>query len=218
MVVKGGKQMQKKVLTVLLWCVFIFSMSTQSRSEDVQYREGIFQISLSKAWTRMPQTMLDEMTQTMITGGQELAIASKSADPNDINQSTIPFVSGFLLQDGSKRILMPLSGVTSPIAMDIDDMYKTNSERVKWGIDTGRLKNTSKGVSKLTIDGVPCLLMDIETDSGGRLQMYSFFLSEYPKMTYSLQFICDDIVICNKHDAELSSIVKAMKVVRETKK
>jgi hypothetical protein len=118
MVVKGGKQMQKKVLTVLLWCVFIFSMSTQSRSEDVQYREGIFQISLSKAWTRMPQTMLDEMTQTMITGGQELAIASKSADPNDINQSTIPFVSGFLLQDGSKRILMPLSGVTSPIAME----------------------------------------------------------------------------------------------------
>lgn len=215
---KRRKQMQKKVLTILLWCVFIVSMPTQSRCEEVQYREGIFQVSLSKAWTRMPQGMLDEMKKTMITGGRELATASKSADPNDINQASIPFVSGFQLQDGSKRILMPLSGVTSPIAMDIEDMYKTNSERTKWGIDTGRLKKTSKGVSKLTIDGVPCLLMDIETDSGGRMQMYSLFLSEYPKMTYSFQFICDDIAICNKHGAELSSIVKSIKVVRKAKK
>lgn len=210
--------MKTKIGTILLLsCVSMVTMPTQSRSEEAQYREGIFQVSLPQTWTRMPGPMLDEMRKTMITGGKELATASRSADPNDMNQATIPFVSGFQLQDGSKRILLPLLGVASPIVMDREEMFKTNSERVKWGTDTGRLKKTSKGVSRLTIDGVPCLLMDIETDAGGRMQMYSFFLADYPKMTYSLQVICDDVGICNKHDAELTSIVKSIKVLRKAK-
>lgn len=94
-------------------------------------------------------------------------------------------------------------------------MFKTNTDRTKWGIETKRLKSNSR-VIKLDIDGIPCLLQDIEITAGGRMQMYSFFVQAHPKMMYSVQFICDDVVIWNKHSDEISKIVKSIKVVRKT--
>jgi coenzyme F420-reducing hydrogenase beta subunit len=102
--------------------------------------------------------------------------------------------------------------------MDRDEMYKTNQERVRWGVDTGRLKKTSKGVSKLAVDGVPCLLQDIETREGGLLQMYSFFVPEYPRMGYSVQIMCDDTSTYNKHAKDLASIINSITVVRNSQK
>ena len=202
-------------LILLISCVFVVSVPTPGICAETAYREGIFQVSLPATWTRMPDQMLDEMRKVMIEGGKELAEASKSADPNDLNEKAIPFVSGFQLQVDNKRILLIFAGVSSPVIMDRDEMYKTNDERVKWGIDTGRLKKTSKGVSKLDINDVPCLLQDIETKEGGRMMMYSFFVSEHPKMTYSVQFICDDPNMYDKYANDIASIIKSLKVVRK---
>jgi hypothetical protein len=208
----------RHLVILLLVCAYLLSVPLYAISEDRTYQEELFKVTLPSTWTRMPQQMLEEMKNTMVSGGRELARASKSADPNDISHEAIPFVSGFQLKDGSQRILLTFSGVSSPIIMNRDDMYKTNQERVKWGIDTGRLKTTSNGVSKLDIDGIPCLLQDIETKEGGRLQMYSFFIPEYPRMVYSVQIICDDMSTYNKHANDLASIIKSIKIVRKSQK
>ncbi len=202
----------------LLACAAVVLVSLEGICEYTTYHEGIFQVTLPSTWTRMSDRMLEEAMKVAVAGGRELAEDSKSADPNDLSEKTIRFVSGFQLQSASKRILLTFLGVTSPIIMDREDMYKTNAERVKWGINTGRLRKTSKGVSKLEIDGITCLLQDVETIEGGRLQMYSFFVPEYPKMIYSLQIICDDVATFNRHAKDLSAIVKSIKVVKKTRK
>lgn len=207
----------RHLAVLLLVCVYVLSVPLYGISEDRTYHEGIFKVILPSTWTRMPQQMLDEMKKNMVSGGRELARASKSADPNDISHEAIPFVSGFYLQDGNRRILLTFSGVSSPIIMNRDEMYKTNQERVKWGIDTGRLKKTSKGVSKMDIDGIPCLLQDIELRKG-RMQDYLFFVPEYPRMVYGLSIISDDMATYNKHANDLASIVKSIKIVRKSLK
>ena len=207
----------RHLVVLLIVCVYVLLVPLYGISEDRTYHEGIFKVTMLSTWTRMPQQMLDEMKKNMVSGGRELAVASKSADPNDISHEAIPFVSGFQLQDGNRRILLTFSGVSSPIIMNRDEMYKTNQERVKWGIDTGRLKKTSKGVSKMDIDGTPCLLQDIELREG-RMQDYSFFVPEYPRMVHGLSIISDDMATYNKHANDLASIIKSIKIVRKSLK
>lgn len=185
--------------------------------EDRSYTEGIFKLILAASWTPMPPPMLDEMKKSMISGGQELARASKSANPNDISDQAIPFVSGFHLQDGSRRLLLILFGISSSVVANREELYKANQDRAKWGIDTGRLKNTSKGVSKLDIDGIPCLLQDIETGEG-RMQQYSFFIPEYPRMVYQLSIIADDLTTYNKHLDDIAAIINSLKIIRNPAK
>ena len=211
--------MQNRLIAVLLIvCVYVLSVPFYGIAEDRTYHEGIFQLTLPSTWTKMPQQMIDEMKKAMISGGRELARASKSADPNDVSNETIPFVSGFQLQSGNKRILLTFSGVSLPTITNRDEMYKTNQDRVKWGIDTGRLKKTSKGVSKMDIAAIPCLLQDIETREGGRMLAYSFFVPEYPRMAYGLSIISDDMATYNKHANDLASIIKSIKIVRKSLK
>ncbi len=204
------------LLSFFIACLGFLSVPRQGVCEDMNYQEGVFQVNISSDWTRMPDEMLSEMREVMIGGGRDLAESSNLADPNDINEKAIPFVSGFQLQRGDKRILLTFSGVDSPVVMDREEMFETNTERVQWGIDTGRLKKTSKGVSKLELDGIPCLLQDIETQQGGRMQMYSFFIPEHPKMLYSVQIICDDKETWDAQAEDLSAIIEAIKVVRKT--
>lgn len=207
----------RHLVVFLLVCVYVLSIPLYGISEDSTYREGIFKVTLPSTWTRMPNQMLDEFKKNMISGGRDLARASKSGDPNDLSHEAITFVSGFQLQDGNRRLLLILSGLSSPIITNRDDMYKTNQERVKWGIDTGRLKKTSKGVSKIEVDGIPCLLQDIELREGC-LQDYSFFVPEYPRMVYGLSIISDDMATYNKHANDLASIIKSIKIVRKSLK
>jgi hypothetical protein len=202
----------------MLVCIYVLSLPIYGLSEERTYQEGIFKMTLPSGWTKMPKQMLDDMKRTMIAGGRELARASRSADPNDFSHEAITFVSGFQLQDGNRRVLLTLVGLASPAIMNREEMYKTNQERVKWGIDTGRLKKTSKGVSKLDIDGVPCLLQDIETKEGGLMQMYSFFVPEYPRISYGVQIICDHMPTYTKHANELGFIIKSIKIVRKPQK
>lgn len=207
----------RHIAVLLVVFAYLVSVPLRGNCEDRTYHEGIFNVTLSSTWTKMPQQMLDEMKRTMVSGGRELARASKSADPKDISHESIPFVSGFQLQDGNKRILLSLSGVSSSVIMNRDEMYKTNQERVKWGTDTGRLQKTSKGVSKLDIDGIPCLLVDIDIREG-RMQDYSFFVPGYPRMVYGLSILCDDMATCNKNASALVAIVKSIRIDRKAQK
>lgn len=203
----------RHLVVFLLVCIYVLSVPLYGISEDSTYYEGIFNVTLPSTWTRMPQQMLNEMKNNMVTGGRELSRASKSGNPNDLSHEAIPFMSGFQLQDGNRRILLIFFGLSSPVDMNRDEMYKTNQERVKWGIDTGRLKKTSKGVSKMDVDGIPCLLQDIELREG-RMQDYSFFVPEYPRMVYGLSIISDDMTIYNKHANDLASIIKSINILR----
>jgi hypothetical protein len=204
------------VFLVLVCSVFV-AAPLIGIAEETPHQEGIFQVNISSAWTRMPDEMVEEMRRIMIGGGQELAKASQSANPDDINAQSFPFLSGFQLQSGNTRALLVLMGTKAPEKMDRDEMFKTNSERVQWGIDSGRLRKTTKGVSKLDIDSVPGLLQDIETEGGGRAQIFTLFVPEYPDMTYGIQMSCDDTATFEKHADEFAAIIKSIKITRKGK-
>ena len=88
------------------------------------------------------------------------------------------------------------------------------AEKIRWGIDSGRLRKSSKGVSKLSIDGVPCLLQDIETQAGGRMQTYLFFLPEAPKATFQFAIICDDNATWDANVRDIEAFIKSLKITR----
>ena len=147
-------------------------------------------------------------------GSHELAETSKLADPRDISEKGLSFLSAF--ENQNRKLLLVFMGMQSPVVMNRDKMYQANKERIKWGIDSGRLRSTSKGISKLSIDGVPCLLQDIESQVGGRMQTYLFFLSEAPKGTFQVAIICDDNVKCDASTRDMEAIIKSLKVVRKS--
>lgn len=185
-----------------------------STGENRAYREGIFDLTLSSKWTRLPQEFLHDLKRGAVNAARELAEASKSADPKDV---TAPVAAGFKLQDGSTRILLILSYQPSPTPVDREEMYRTNHDRVRWGIDTGRLKATSKGVSRTTIDSIPSLLVDIETENGARLQDYSLFVAAHPRGVHQLSFMSDTATF-NRHSNELACILESIKIVQHPTK
>jgi hypothetical protein len=200
---------------IALALVFAWSLPTHCLAEGRVHEEGIFKVSLPPAWTRMPQEMLDEVKRNMVGGARELARASKSGNPGDYSHEAVPFLSGFQLRDGKTGILLMFIGVSTPIPMTREEMYARNQERVKWGIETGRLAAGSKGVSRLDLDGVPSLLQDIEISDGSRMQVYSLFVSEHPRMQYVISVTSDDTATHHRHADELASIIKSLKVTRQ---
>jgi hypothetical protein len=147
----------------------------------------------------------------MMGGSRELAEASKLVNPRDISDKGVAFLSVFQNQNG--KLLLMLIGMQSPVVVDRDEMYRSNVEKIKWGIDSGRLQKASKGVSKLSIDGVPCLLQDIETQVGARMLTYEFFIPGASKGVFSVCIACDDnpTYIANTRDIE--TIIKSIRVI-----
>jgi hypothetical protein len=180
------------------------------------FREGVFEIILPYSFSRVSAGKLDELRRTMMGGVRELAEASKLADPRDISEKGLSFLSAFQNQD--EKLLMVLMGMQSPVVMEREEMYKTNGDRIKWGIDSGRLQKTSKGVSKLSLDGVPCLLQDIESQEGGRMQTYLFFIPEAPKATFQFAIIYDDMATWRASAGDMETFVKSLKIIRKSPK
>ncbi|MEW5911786.1 MAG: hypothetical protein AB1814_04475 [Thermodesulfobacteriota bacterium] len=209
---------RRQVLILCLILSLLAALPAAARTKGKVYRAGVFRLSLPASWSRMPPDMLQEWKSTMVRSGRELAEASQTADPKEISEKSIPFLSGFQRASKGQRILLVLSGMTSGQRLNRDEMLKTNQERVQWGIKTGRLKPSSRGVSKLTIDGVPCLLQDVETKLGGRMKMYSFFLPQRPKMAYGLVLVSEDKAAFDRHAKEIQAIVKSIKVARQKRR
>jgi len=208
--------MKAKNVTFILLVTFTYVATSMLNgvSFGATFREGVFEVNLPSSFARVSKPKLDELRTTMMGGVRELTEASKLADPRDISEKGLSFLSAFQNQNG--KLLLVLMGMQSPVVMDRDEMYGTNSERIKWGIDSGRLRKTSKGVSKLSLDGTPCLLQDIETQGGGRMQTYLFFLPEAPKGTFQFAIICDDNATCNANARDIEAIIKSLKVIRKS--
>jgi hypothetical protein len=206
--------MKAKNITVMVLVAFTYVATSMLSGVafGATFREGVFEVNLPSSLSRVSKSKLDELRRTMMGGVRELAEASKLADPRDISEKGISFLSAFQNQNG--KLLIVLMGMQSPVVMDRDEMYRTNSERIKWGIESGRLRKTSKGVSKLSIDGVPCLLQDIETQRGARMQTYLFFLREAPRGTFQFAIICDDDTTCDANARDIEAIIKSLKVIR----
>jgi hypothetical protein len=197
-------------LLALFICIAVSIVASISYGAD--YKEGIFQVSLPSSISRVSKSKLDALRTNMMGGVKELAEASKLADPRDISEKGMSFLSAFQNQNG--QLLLVFMGMPSPTPMNFDEMYRINSERIKWGIDSGRLSNTSKGVSKLSIDGIPCLLQDIEL-KGSRMQTYLFILPEAPKGTFQFAVQCDDKATWDENAPGLEAILRSLKIVRK---
>lgn len=202
------------ILMVLVAFTYVATSILNEVSFGATFREGVFEVNLPSSFARVSKPKLDELRRTMMGGARELAEASELADPRDISEKGMSFFSAFQNQNG--KLLLVFMGMQSPVVMDRDEMYRTNSERTKWGIDSGRLRKTSKGVSKLSIDGAACLLQDIEIQGGGRMQTYLFFLPEAPKGTFQFAIICDDNASCDANVRDIEAIIKSLKVFRQS--
>jgi hypothetical protein len=200
------------IIVVLVAFAYVAMSMVTGVSFGATFREGIFQVNLPSSISRVSKSKLDELQRTMMGGIKELAEASKLADPRDIEKG-VSFLSAF--QNPNGKLLLVFMGMPSPTPMDLSEMYRTNSERIRWGIDSGRLRKTSKGVSKLSIDGVPCLLQDIETQTGGRMQTYLFILPEAPKGTFQFGIICDDNATYDTNARDIDAIIKSLKIIRK---
>ena len=199
------------LFVVFLVCILTGYVFAQNKASQITVKEGIFQLNLSSSFNKVTGNRLKEFKKQMMEGGQELAQSSKSADPKDINEKSLSFFSVFETPDGKVNVF--LMGGDNSVVMSRDEMYKTNKERIEWGKNSGRLSKNTKGVSKLMIDNVPCLLMDIETISGGRLLSYLFFVSEYPKYGFQVA-VGSDKNYFEKNERELNSIISSIKIVR----
>jgi len=203
----------KRFLTfaVLIGCMYSVALWAGSEGMDKTYNDGLFQITLPSDFARVTGSLLDELKRTMLGGARELATASKTADPKEISEKWLSFLSAF--QNPSRKLLVILMAAgPETVPMDREEMYKTNTQRITWGKESKRLSKNSKGVSRLMIDNIPCLLMDIETIGGARMLTYSFFLSKYPKHSFQVAISCDDRTCYEKNENDIATIVKSIKI------
>ena len=162
----------------------------ERRGDGAVVREGVFVFQVPRGLSRIPLADLERLKTGMIASGRELAIMSDSADPELFKKEYLRFFSGYQSANGQVMIIM--AGEESPVSMNREEMFRTNEERIDWGKNAGQLSGDSKGVTKLSIDGVPALLMDIVSLEGERLQTYTFFHSSYPKHSFAITIKCPE--------------------------
>lgn len=205
--------MKKLLIVALVFCICFGYACTHDEASKKTYKtfkEGIFQVSMPSHFTKVTGRKLKEFRSQYMNGGQELAEASKSADPKVLDKISLSFFSAYDTSQGKVSIFF--AGIQTPVVMNRDEMYKTNAERIEWGINSGRLSKNSKGVTKLTIDHVPSLFMDIETIGGGRLLTYLFFVSENPKYSFQIGIVCNKGHY-GKNEGIIKSIVNSVKIM-----
>ncbi|OGA98183.1 MAG: hypothetical protein A3E25_20895 [Burkholderiales bacterium RIFCSPHIGHO2_12_FULL_69_20] len=69
-------------------------------------------------------------------------------------------------------------------------------------------------MSRQPVDGVPCLLQDIDHASGGRLRTYLFLVPEAPKAQISFAIVCDDASACQRHQRDIDTVVESVRIAR----
>jgi hypothetical protein len=155
------------------------------------------------------------MRRALNAGSRGLAQSSGLADPRDVSEKGMSFFAAFRSANG--RLTWVFTGNQIDQPTSIDEMSRTNAERVRWGIDSGQLKRSSRGVSRATIDGVPCLLQDIDHASGARLRTWLCFVPEAPRAHFSVNVICEDAATCEQHWVDVNGVLRDMKIVRQTR-
>lgn len=184
-------------------------------SMAAEQRAGIFRLDLPGSFTPVAGAKLEELRRQMQGGAQRLAESSGLGDPRDVSGKGLSFFAAFSGANG--RLTVAFAGNQLAEPTDIDEMDQANRERIRWGIDTGRLRRSSRGVSRVAIDGVPCLLQDIEHASGARLRTWLCFVPEAPKAHFSATIVCDDAPTCARHEADIDGAIRSMKIVRRAR-
>jgi len=146
--------------------------------------EGIFQFSIPSTFLKITGNRLKELKSQMIESGKELAESSRSANSKDFTEKDLPFFSAYEPPD--RKVTIVFLGQQNSVISDREEMFRANEERIEWGKNSGRLSKNSKGVSRLTIDGFPSLLMDISFKDGERLQTFTVFVSSFPKSLFGV--------------------------------
>jgi hypothetical protein len=179
-----------------------------NETSEERCTEGIFTFEAPFNLKKIQGARAENLKSQMMQGGRELAEASRTADPNLFTKSSLTFFSAYELAGGD--FLFILMGVESPVEMNRDEMFNANSERIRWGKDSGQLSSESKGVSKLDIDGIPSLLMDIVSSNGERMQTYTFFIPDHPKHSFAIAFKSTG----GKNQATIDGILSSLKIGR----
>lgn len=114
----------------------------------------------------------------------KLAEKSKTAGAEQFTEQNFTMFAAYATVTEDLLIIMYQEQL--PVTKDREVMLELNTQRINWGIASGYLSPTSKGVTKLNIDGIPSLLMDVVLPTGERLQTYMFFISKdyYGSMGY----------------------------------
>jgi len=200
------------LLAMSILCLLSTSVATGPKAIQTMYTEGIFQVDIPSDFTRVTGSKLEEFRNMWVGGARDLADESGLADPNYLTKIKLSFFSIFQKSNG--KLTIAFMGMSVPDTMNLDEMLKTNTDRTRWGIEAGHLSRSSKGVSKLMIDSVSCLLMDIESAAGSRLLTYSFFLPKHPKYSFALGIACDDKATYEKDQNVIVAIVKSIRITR----
>jgi hypothetical protein len=197
----------KTIVSILLVLSFCGGLAySQEKTGEKACTEGVFTFKAPANMTKIQGSRAQSLKSQMMQGGRELAAASGTADPNLFTESTLTFFAAYEL--GAADSLFVLVGDKVPVDMNRDEMFNTNSERIRWGKNAGQLSSDSKGVSKLEIDGVPTLLMDIVSPNGERLQTYTFFVPEHPKHSLAITFKTPK----GENQKTINAILKSLKI------
>jgi len=180
----------------------------QNEALEKTCTEGIFTFKVPSNLTKIQGARSESLKSQMMQGGRELAKESGTADPNLFTESSLTFFSAYESAGGD--LLFVLMGDKLPIEVNRDEMFNTNSERILWGKNSGQLSSESKGVSKLDIDGIPSLLMDIVSPNRERMQTYTFFVPDHPKHSFAIAFKSSD----GKHQATIDGILGSLTIAR----
>ena len=170
--------------------------------------EGIFTFKVPSNLTRIQGPKVQSLKNQMMQGGRELAKASGTADPYLFAESSLTFFSAY--ESAAGDMLFILLGDKSPTEMSRGEMFNTNSERIRWGKNSGQLSSGSKGAFQLDIDGIPSLLMDIVSPNGERLQTYTFFVPDHPKHSFAITFKTPK----GQYQATIDEILGSLKIAR----
>jgi hypothetical protein len=171
-------------ILIILWIGIDCAQSNQS--EYITHKIGIFTFNLPDFVTKLSDEKLQNLIKQITQEAKKLATQSKTAYANQFEESNLTIFSAYATSN--EDLIIMIYKDSEPVKADRNKMIDVNMQRINWGITSGYLSKTSQGITKLTVDMINCLLMDVNFQTGERLQTYTFFISEkiYGSMEYAI--------------------------------
>lgn len=180
-----------KLILITVCSIPLVNCTTQLVNSNIplanaQSIDDVFNFSLPASVSKLNDAKLLKLMQQMSKEAGKLAEKSKTAGAEQFTDQNFTMFAAYATV--MENLLIILYQEQLPVTKDRDAMLELNTRRINWGIAGGYLSPTSKGVTKLNIDGIPSLLMDVVLATGERLQTYTFFIStkDYGSMGYAM--------------------------------
>jgi hypothetical protein len=206
----NGDGILSRIINIILVFITFFMLllsTVLGQQETIKtYKEGIFILKMPSKFIKISCSRIDVLKKQMLAGSRSLANESGLGDPDAVS---VDFFSAFSTQGES--VLIILQGYKSDVVMDYDNMYETNKNKIRWGIDNGKLSRNSKGISKTKIDDIPTLLMDIEFPGGLRQLTYIFYPPTLQENSFSVGIMCNTGYY-SKYQTVLNDFISSIKV------